>query len=83
MSNHLWIACDKKILLTTYAAGSQSLTFTAADFMIKDDVPKSANENIQTGDRIHRIDPGRRKKEVRYYNMMSSYSQEFLDAMVL
>ena len=69
-----------KIALCTYAAGSTSVTFTAADFMIKDGIPTDAIEEYQAEDRIHRMDRQHKKYKVRYYTMVAHYSPEFLES---
>lgn len=69
------------VCLSTYSAGAQSVTFTAASVMIKDDLPDDCILDYQTEDRIHRIDGHRRKAEVRYYNLISEYDEEFLAMM--
>lgn len=71
----------KKVMLATYSAGSQSVTFTAATAMIFDDLPKDYTEQYQAEDRNHRIDEKRRKPEVRYYSLISKYPSSFLAGM--
>ncbi len=66
------------VCLSTYSAGSQSVTFTAAGAMIKDDLPDDCIRDYQAEDRIHRIDVARPKHEVRYYNLIAKYDREFL-----
>lgn len=71
----------KKVMLATFGAGSQSVTFTAATAVIFDDLPKDYTEQYQAEDRSHRIDAKRRKQEVRYYSLVSQYPPDFLAAM--
>jgi len=68
-----------QVCLSTYSAGSQSVTFTAASAMIKDDLPEDCVRDYQAEDRIHRIDVDRPKHEVRYYNLIAQYDEDFLD----
>lgn len=72
---------EVKVCISTYSAGSQSVTFTAADAMIKDELPEDYTEGYQSEDRIHRVEDKRRKYEVRYYNLISRYSGDFLNEM--
>lgn len=72
---------DRKVMLATFSAGAQSVTFTAAGAMIFDDMPRDYTEQYQAEDRIHRIDTDRRKYEVRYYQLMANYSEDFLQRM--
>lgn len=69
------------LMLATYSVGSMSVTFTAAHFLIADDAPRDYIEKYQSEDRIHRIDEGRPKYDVRYYSLVSQYSSEFLERM--
>ena len=69
------------VCLSTYSAGSQSVTFTAATWMIKDDLPSDCIEDYQTEDRIHRLDMDFPKEEVRYYNLIGQHSEWFLEEM--
>lgn len=71
----------RMVMLATYSAGAQSVTFTAAGAMILDDLPRDYSEEYQATDRIHRIDDEHRKYEVRYYRLMAQYDQAFLRDM--
>lgn len=72
---------DVKVCLSTYSAGSQSVTFTAADAIIKDGIPTEIIEEYQADDRIHRMDNKNKKYEVRYYTLVARYSDEFIEEM--
>ena len=72
---------EVKVCLATYGAGSQSVNFTAADVIIKDDLPEDCIRDYQAEDRIHRINPQNPKAEVRYYSLISEYDETFLDKM--
>ena len=69
-----------KVLVATYETGSLGVTFTAANAVIRDDLARDYTEQYQADDRAHRIDNERLKGEVRYYNLISRYPEEFLQA---
>lgn len=70
---------EVKVCLATYSAGAQSVNFTVANAVIKDDLPEDCIREYQADDRIHRIDPHHVRKEVRYYSLVSEYDEAFLE----
>ncbi len=73
---------ERKILISTYAAGSVGSTFTAGKATIYDDLPADCKEDIQAEDRTHRIDPHHQTHAaVQYYQLQARYPKRFLERM--
>jgi hypothetical protein len=75
-------APERRVMISTYSAGSIGVTFTAGKAAIFDDLPADCVQEIQAEDRIHRIDHEHQTHTtVRYARMISTYPASFLERM--
>lgn len=75
-------APERRVMISTYAAGSVGVTFTAGKATIFDDLPDDIVKEIQAEDRTHRIDHEHQTHHsVKYVRMVSRYPQSFLERM--
>ena len=72
---------NTKVMIATYDAGSVGVTFTAADFVIFDDLAQTYRDEYQAMDRAHRIDNDRKKYEVEYLWLQAQYPESFLSRL--
>ena len=73
---------DTRLMILTYDTGGQGQTLTAADFVVKDDLPDSHTKEFQAKERINRIDNDNRKMNQRSYSLISKYHPVFLEQMM-
>ncbi len=59
---------NKKIFLTTYDKGAESLNLEAANHVIKIDVPWDPETNVQAENRVHRVT---QKKDVQVHTLIA------------
>jgi superfamily II DNA or RNA helicase len=75
-------APERRVMISTYAAGAVGVTFTAGKATIFDDLPDDIVKEIQAEDRTHRIDHEHQTHHsVKYVRMVSRYPQSFLEKM--
>jgi SNF2 family DNA or RNA helicase len=72
---------NTKVMIATYDAGSVGVTFTAADFVVFDDLAQTYRDEYQAMDRAHRIDNDRKKYEVEYLWLQAKYPESFLSRL--
>ncbi len=73
---------ERRLMISTYAAGAVGVTFTAGKATIFDDLPRDCVEEIQAEDRTHRIDHEHQTHtSVRYARMVGRYPATFLERM--
>ncbi len=75
-------AAERRVMISTYAAGSVGVTFTAGKATIFDDLPDDVVKEIQAEDRTHRIDHEHQTHHsVKYVRMVARYPESFLEKM--
>ncbi len=75
-------APERRVMISTYAAGSVGVTFTAGKATIFDDLPADCVQEIQAEDRTHRIDHEHQTHHsVKYGRMVAHYPESFLERM--
>ena len=74
---------DRKVAICTYGTGGVGITLNAAKAVIFSDLPDTYPEKYQAEDRAHRIDTDetRTHYDVRYYNIVAKYPEEFIELM--
>ena len=74
---------DREVAICTYGTGGVGITLNAAKAVIFSDLPDTYTEKYQAEDRAHRIDTDetRTHYDVRYYNVVAKYPDEFIELM--